>query len=313
MPPQPLTANGHYPYHTIVAVQKSGGRKNTGQTAKKTPGKSHKSSQLPLGVIFWLAFFLLIIGLFLVNREIIRKTLDDTQLISRLTNRGGGTSEKPAPVPVSPMPPDPRDAPVKETPPVQKPAAQTAAPAAPAAKPPEAADKPAAPAAKPAAAPAEKPAAKPTQPPAPAAKPEAPASRERTLYFTQVDKDGAILRTRVTRKIPASDSPMLDSLTSLLAGPSTEEQRRGFVSLIPQGTRVLSAIVRGSTAYISFSEEFQYNTYGVEGYAAQLKQIVWTVTEFSNVKDVQILIEGRRIDYLGEGIWIGSPLGRDSI
>jgi spore germination protein GerM len=106
---------------------------------------------------------------------------------------------------------------------------------------------------------------------------------------------------------------MVDSLKALLGGPNAEEQRRGMVSLIPKGVKVLSAAVRGSTAYISFSEEFQYNTYGVEGYAAQLKQIVWTATEFPTVKDVQILIEGRRIDYLGEGIWIGSPLNRDAL
>lgn len=86
-----------------------------------------------------------------------------------------------------------------------------------------------------------------------------------------------------------------------------------MVSLIPSGTRILSATVRGNTAYINFSEDFQYNTYGVEGYAAQLKQIVWTATEFPNVENVQILIEGRRVDYLGEGIWIGSPLNRDEL
>jgi spore germination protein GerM len=105
---------------------------------------------------------------------------------------------------------------------------------------------------------------------------------------------------------------MLDVLRVLLQGPSPEEQQRDLISLIPQGTRVLSATVRGDTAYISFSEEFQFNTYGVEGYAAQLRQIVWTVTEFSTVKDVQILIEGRWVDYLGEGIWIGSPINRDT-
>jgi spore germination protein GerM len=106
---------------------------------------------------------------------------------------------------------------------------------------------------------------------------------------------------------------MLDSLNALLQGPTAEEQRRGMVSLIPSGARILSATVRGNTAYISFSEEFQYNTYGVEGYAAQLKQIVWTATEFPNVENVQILIEGRRVDYLGEGIWIGSPLSREEL
>jgi spore germination protein GerM len=82
--------------------------------------------------------------------------------------------------------------------------------------------------------------------------------------------------------------------------------------MIPHNTRILSATVRGSTAYISFSEDFMFNTFGVEGYVAQLRQIVWTVTEFPNVRDVQILIDGRRIDYLGEGIWIGSPISRQS-
>jgi spore germination protein GerM len=133
------------------------------------------------------------------------------------------------------------------------------------------------------------------------------------MYFIQIDKDGAIFQTRVSRKITLSDSPMQDSLNALLAGPSAEEKRRGLVSLIPGNTRLLSVMVRGATAYVSFSEEFQYNTYGVEGYAAQLRQIVFTATEFPTVQDVQILIEGRRVDYLGEGIWIGSPVSREAL
>ena len=104
---------------------------------------------------------------------------------------------------------------------------------------------------------------------------------------------------------------MTDVLQALIAGPNENERQRGLISLIPPGTKILSASIRGNTAYISFSEEFQYNTYGVEGYAGQLRQIVFTATEFPNVRDVQILIEGRRIDYLGEGIWIGSPLNRE--
>jgi spore germination protein GerM len=105
---------------------------------------------------------------------------------------------------------------------------------------------------------------------------------------------------------------MIDALKALLRGPSAEETRRGIISLIPPGTRILTAQVRGSTAYINFSEEFQFTEYGAEGYAAQLQQIIWTATEFSTVQDVQILIEGRRVDYLGEGIWIGSPLSRSA-
>ena len=118
---------------------------------------------------------------------------------------------------------------------------------------------------------------------------------------------------KADRKLPVSDSPMTDVIEALITGPTQDEKRQGLISLIPPETRILSATVRGETAYISFSEEFQYNTYGVEGYAGQRMQIVYTITEFSNVKDVQILIEGRRVDYLGEGVWIGSPLKRETL
>lgn len=143
--------------------------------------------------------------------------------------------------------------------------------------------------------------------------PPPPIVRDRPLYFIQVDRGGTILRSKVTRTIPSSDAPLLDVLQSLLAGPTPEEQGQGLISLIPAGTKVLSVMVREGTAYISMSEEFQYNTYGVEGYAAQLQQIIWTVTEFPNVKEVQMLVEGRRVDYLGEGIWIGSPISREML
>jgi hypothetical protein len=151
------------------------------------------------------------------------------------------------------------------------------------------------------------------KPQTPQARPTAPETRERTLYFTQVDRAGDILRVKAQRKLPVSNSPMTDSLSALINGPNTDELKRDFISLIPKETRVLNATVRGSTAYISLSEDFQLNTHGVEGYAASLRQIVWTVTEFPNVEDVQILIEGRRLDYLGEGIWIGSPLNRETV
>jgi spore germination protein GerM len=106
---------------------------------------------------------------------------------------------------------------------------------------------------------------------------------------------------------------MRDALEAVIKGPSADESKRNLLSLIPGNVTILGATVRGSTAYIDFSEDFLFNTYGIEGYAGQLRQVVWTATEFGNIKDVQILVEGKRIDYLGEGIWIGSPLSRDSL
>ena len=144
-------------------------------------------------------------------------------------------------------------------------------------------------------------------------------TRERGVFFVQVENDGAdLFLTRVNRTFRASDTPLMDSLNALLAGPTAEESARGMVSFIPPGTRILSVQVRGhsagdtrwDTAYINFNEYFQFNTSGSEGFNSQIQQIVWTVTEFANVQDVQILIEGSRVDFLHGGIRIGSPIGR---
>jgi germination protein M len=138
-------------------------------------------------------------------------------------------------------------------------------------------------------------------------------SRSASLFFVRIDDDGVIVRQETKRLIPASDSPLLDSLAALLKGPSEDELRKKLISLVPQGTKLLSAQVRGSTAVLNFNEAFMYNHYGIEGYAGQLKQIVYTATAFPTVQDVQILIEGAKIDYLGgEGVFIGRPLSRNS-
>jgi len=136
---------------------------------------------------------------------------------------------------------------------------------------------------------------------------------ERPLHFIRIERDGSAPLVRTNRVFSASDSPMRDTLLALVAGPTDEEKLRGLSSLIPPGTRLLSVTIRDDTAYINFSEDFQYNIYDVEGYTGQLRQVIFTATEFSNIKYVQILIEGRRVDYLGENVWIGSPLSRETI
>jgi len=247
-------------------------------------------------VIFWLVFLIVIISVFMVNGETIKKNF--TLFKTRLTTSPGAeeillTEEKPE------GPAEPPTVVVRETPPARPAPVTAPEPAKPATTTPE----PARPQPQP---------RTPVRPETPSPAPAQTETRDRSVYFTQINKDGQILHSRVTRKVSVSDSPMQDVLTALLKGPSADELNRGILNMIPANTRILSTSVRGNTAYISFNEDFMFNTFGVEGYVAQLRQIVWTVTEFSNVKDVQILIEGRRVDYLGEGIWIGSPINRQS-
>ena len=137
--------------------------------------------------------------------------------------------------------------------------------------------------------------------------------RQSRLFFVKIEDDGIISSREVKRNIPVSDSPLSDAINALITGPSEGEIRSGLVSLIPHGTKLLGITVRGSTAIIDLSDAFMYNHYGVEGYSAQLKQVVYTATSFPSVQDVQILVEGKQKDYMGgEGVFIGKPLSRNS-
>ena len=156
--------------------------------------------------------------------------------------------------------------------------------------------------------PAEK---KPEEPKKEAAK---PANTELQLCFVNIDGDGAVVRQVIKRQVAKSDSPLTSAINLLLQGPdTTKSAERNCMSLIPAGTKLLSAKVSGGVAYLNFNEAFEINTYGVEGYIHQLEQIVFTATAFSTVNSVQFLIEGEKRDYLGsEGVLIAAPLSRSS-
>jgi len=259
-------------------------RKNNNKSGRNTPPRGAQAM-----VIFWLVFVIVIIGIFMANAQTIHKNFNLFK--TRLTTNPAEEE----------LPLENEETVVQEKPPVkpetasQKPAAESPRQE----KPQPLQEKPAEPPKQ------QKPEAQ-----TPPAKPA--QTRDRNIYYAQINKDGQILQSKVTRKITVSDSPMVDTLNVMLAGPSSGELTKGLLNFIPENTRIISATVRSSTAYINFSEDFLFNKFGVEGYVAQLRQIVWTVTEFSNVSDVQILVEGRRLDYLGEGIWIGSPINRQS-
>jgi spore germination protein GerM len=297
--------------------------------------------------IFWLFFFVLIICLFIVNLDAIQTSLRNTGIIDRLLNRPSREQDAPPPglndgdgSPVglpSPAPFSGRDGGASESEPStesREPEPESpVSPAVPSAETPDGQTVPpaglresggqerppvqTAPAVPPVQTPAGQTPAVPREEDGQSAARTTPQNppenrRERVLYFMQVDPEGIIIRTKVNRSLPVTDSPLTQVLTTLLQGPSAEETRRGLITLIPKGTRLLSVEVKDPTAYINFNETFLFNEFGVEGYAGQLRQLVWTVTEFTNIKDVQVLVEGRRLDYLGESIWIGSPVGRES-
>lgn len=139
------------------------------------------------------------------------------------------------------------------------------------------------------------------------------STTELELCFVLIDGDGSVLRKPIKRAVPKSDSPLTTSINLLLKGPdTTKTAERNCMTLIPEGTRLISAKVQGGVAYLNFTEEFLFNGFGIDGQIHQLEQIVYTATAFPTVSSVQFMIEGKKQDYLSEGVWIGSPLSRAS-
>lgn len=148
-----------------------------------------------------------------------------------------------------------------------------------------------------------------------AAQPTVAGQRVRSykLYFAKVNQDGNVSIEGRSREVSFVDSPLTATIQALLAGPSQAERDAGYVNAIPEGSQLISASIRGTTAFLDFNEAFSFNPLGYQTQRAQLQQVVFTATEFPTVTEVQFLIQGRKVNYLsGEGVFIGSPLQRGS-
>ena len=140
-----------------------------------------------------------------------------------------------------------------------------------------------------------------------------PKERKARLFFVQVAEDGKISLKGTVRTVQYSDAPLKSTLEALMKGPTPAELNQGLITLIPAESRIYAIRIQGDTATLDFNEAFRFNSLGREGLTAQLKQVVYAVTEFSNLQKVQILIEGKSLTYLGpEGVFIGKPLSRVS-
>ncbi|MDR1317597.1 MAG: GerMN domain-containing protein [Spirochaetales bacterium] len=295
-----------------------------------------KKAKSSLGVTFWVALLVFLGLLYAANRVDVPGLLgssgsgDIVKLLGGDYNSGPDTDAPAERTPAAPVEESPPDAGVRVEVTEAKPRAgspassgkdESARESRPAAQTP-----PAVPAPRPAARPAEtgtrvKPAATAEKPEVPAAvkTPErpvetAPKTREGVLYFIRLSDSGEITLTKTPREIRSTDAPLTDTLRTLAAGPTENESRSGCTSLIPEGSRLLSVTVRDGVAFVNFDESFRFNSFGREGYDGQLKQLVYTATEFPTIQAVQVLINGNKIDFLGsEGIYIGKPVGRKDI
>ena len=141
-----------------------------------------------------------------------------------------------------------------------------------------------------------------------------PKQQQISIFFVRVTSDGSIELLSVKRNIQLYETPLTDSVKALLSGPTIAELNSGLISLIPKEVTFNRIYVEKAVAYIDLSENFRFNRFGLEGLKAQLQQLVFTATEFPSVEYVQIILDGKKVDYLdSEGLFIGRPLERNDL
>jgi spore germination protein GerM len=115
-------------------------------------------------------------------------------------------------------------------------------------------------------------------------------SKTITLYFGNSNADAIVAEKRNVsyEKGKKIEAVIFEELSK---GPTT----KGLGSVIPKGTKVISAETKSGICYLNLSSEFIDNCHtGSAGEAMIVNSIVNSITELSGLKSVQFLIEGQK-------------------
>jgi spore germination protein GerM len=137
----------------------------------------------------------------------------------------------------------------------------------------------------------------PSAPPQQAGDPGTEVNRKELFILTVATNDkGSFLEKKsldAGNKAGLSNSQEAERLLNAMAD-------EGENSPLPKGTRAISVIFDNDLATVNFNNAFQKNfAGGDEDEALALNAVFATVGQFPGVKQVQILVEGQKIDSLG--------------
>ncbi len=127
-----------------------------------------------------------------------------------------------------------------------------------------------------------------------------PSTQPVQVYFTR----GTTLVAE-PRQLSLNDAPRL-SVLALLGGP----KNTGDLSQLPSGTKLLGFSVTNNLATVDLSSEFA-TVQGMPAIPLSLGQLVYTLTQFPDVKQVSLLVNGHPLrSFGGEGETLKQPLDR---
>jgi hypothetical protein len=113
-----------------------------------------------------------------------------------------------------------------------------------------------------------------------------------------VTNNDCVTTTSFQRSVIKSSEPALVSILELLKGATTQEKAQGANELIPTGTQVNSIRLTGDTVYVDFNFALDAGVGGSCRVTGIRSEIIETLKQFSNIKNVVISINGRTEDIL---------------
>ncbi len=136
--------------------------------------------------------------------------------------------------------------------------------------------------------------------------------RDTILYYK--DENGII--TPVMRKIEWTEGRGIakQALRAMINTPKnySDMVKIGLYPVIPSSTQILGMTIRDGLCKADFSMDFT-NVANKEEEQNLIQSVVYTLTEFPTVQEVQFMIEGKVINKMPHGVEIGKPLKRESV
>lgn len=139
--------------------------------------------------------------------------------------------------------------------------------------------------------------------------PEEPAARSDVrIYLVRGEKIGV-----AGRSVPDADDKktvIRQTVEELVKGPNADEEGFGLLTTIPDGTTVNGVTIANGTATVDLSKEFESGG-GSLSMQLRVAQVVCTLTQFDEVKNVAFQIDGEKVETIGgEGVIVDPPVDR---
>lgn len=149
-----------------------------------------------------------------------------------------------------------------------------------------------------------------TQAPPPAPEqPKPAATQEVNLYFSD-DQAMYLVAEKRGIQIESSDQKQLAAavVNELIAGP---KQAR-LHATIPQGSSLLSLEIADGLATVNLNQDFQSkHSGGSTGEMMTIYSLVNSLTDLQGIQQVQLLVEGKKLETLKGHLEISQPLTRN--